>query len=551
MIRSAHLSLASGLPRHESAAADLLQPEALRQRYGRARSQRGVWEPLWQDCYDFALPARRPGSPAGRPGQTAERLFDATAADAAEQLAGSMLSQLTPPWSRWFSFQPGRDVPQEQQGAMAAELDRAAQLLQAQFDRSNFSVEIHQAFLDLVVAGTACLACEEAPLGEASAFRFAAVPLNDLVLEEGAGGRLDTVFRRQDMSLETLSRRYPVLEEQAWFVERRKCEPDARLGLLECVLPAPLPLQGHVYAALLEDASVDDASAMLAEGRFDQAPFIAFRWLKAPGEIYGRSPVMKALPDIKTANKVVELVLKNASIAVTGIWQADDDGVLNPANVKLVPGAIIPKAVGSSGLTPLAAPGRFDISQLVLDDLRGRIRHALLADRLGQVDAPRMTATEVLERSAEMARQLGATFGRLQAELLVPLVQRAVAILQRRGEIPRFALDGREVSLVLQSPLARLQAQGDVQSTLNWLQQLQALGPQAMQVVDALAVARWLGRTLGVPGEFLIEAGEQPQSQPAADPATDLPADPTVGAGLQQMLQQLLQNPSIQRGASI
>ena len=75
--------------------------------------------------------------------------------------------------------------------------------------------------------------------------------------------------------------------------------------------------------------------------------------MKAPGEGYGRSPVMKALPDIKTANKVVELVLKNASIAVTGIWQADDDGVLNPAAVKLVPGAIIPKAVGSAGLAPL------------------------------------------------------------------------------------------------------------------------------------------------------------------------------------------------------
>jgi hypothetical protein len=93
---------------------------------------------------------------------------------------------------------------------------------------------------------------------------------------------------------------------------------------------------------------------------------------------------MKALPDIRTANKVVELVLKNASIAVTGIWQADDDGVLNPATIRLVPGTIIPKAVGSSGLTPLAAPGRFDVSQIVLDDLRARIRHALLADRLGR-----------------------------------------------------------------------------------------------------------------------------------------------------------------------
>ena len=57
---------------------------------------------------------------------------------------------------------------------------------------------------------------------------------------------------------------------------------------------------------------------VLAEGRFSP-PFINFRWLKAPGEVYGRSPVMKALPDIKTANKVVELVLKNASTRVTGI----------------------------------------------------------------------------------------------------------------------------------------------------------------------------------------------------------------------------------------
>ena len=78
------------------------------------------------------------------------------------------------------------------------------------------------------------------------------------------------------------------------------------------------------------------------------------------------------MPDIKTANKVVELILKHASIAVTGIWQADDDGVLNPATVRLTPGTIIPKAVGSAGLTPLEAPGRFDVSELVLGDLRTR-----------------------------------------------------------------------------------------------------------------------------------------------------------------------------------
>ena len=214
---------------------------------------------------------------------------------------------------------------------------------------------------------------------------------------------------------------------------------------------------------------------------------------------------MTALPDIKTANKVVELILKNASIAVTGIWLADDDGVLNPANVKLVPGSIIPKAVGSAGLTPLQAPGRFDVSQLVLDDLRARIRHTLLTDRLGTVADRRMTATEVLERSGEMTRLLGAMFGRLQAELLSPLVHRAVGILRRRGELPGFVVDGTAVELQSRAPLARLQARQDVQNVLLWLDTITRLGPEASGVLNMGEAARWLATMLGVPDELVAE----------------------------------------------
>jgi len=32
---------------------------------------------------------------------------------------------------------------------------------------------------------------------------------------------------------------------------------------------------------------------LLKKGIFETSPFINFRWLKAPGEVYGRSPVMK------------------------------------------------------------------------------------------------------------------------------------------------------------------------------------------------------------------------------------------------------------------
>jgi hypothetical protein len=274
-----------------------------------------------------------------------------------------------------------------------------AETLQSHLDRSNFAVEMHQCFLDLVVAGSACLLVEEAPPGEPSALRFAAVPLSDAVLEEGPSGRLDVTFRRSLLTLAGLDERFPGLPLPAEPRRRGEADPQAEFALLEAVRPErEAEGGGFRYSLVLEAGEGVEGPALLAEARFQDSPYVNFRWLKAPGEAYGRSPVMKALPDIKTANKVVELVLKNASIAVTGIWQADDDGVLNPAAVRLVPGTIIPKAVGSSGLTPLEAPGKFDVSELVLQDLRGRIRQALLADQLGQINAPRMTATEVLER---------------------------------------------------------------------------------------------------------------------------------------------------------
>ncbi|WP_299440063.1 portal protein [uncultured Rhodospira sp.] len=492
------------------AAADDDAVATLLRRYRAALGRRRHWEGPWRECYEYALPYREsalgdspPGTPRG------DRLFDGTAPDAVDQLAASMLAQLTPPWSRWFDLAAGADLSEDERARVAPTLEHAAEVLRAQFAASNFAVEVHQAYLDLVTLGTACLAFEEAPPGEPSAFRFAAVPMADVALDEGPSGRLDTVFRRVRLSLPALRARYPGAVLPPDLEQRAAREPDLVLVVLECVVP---DARGYAYTALLAgtgdgaalgDGPADGTLDVLATGRFGVSPFLCFRWLKAPGEVYGRSPVMKALPDIKTANKVVELVLKNASIAVTGIWQADDDGVLNPATVRLVPGAIIPKAVGSSGLTPLRAAGDFDVSQLVLDDLRRRIRHALLADKLGQPDSPGMTATEVVHRAAEMARVLGASYGRLQSELLAPLVRRGLAILRRRGEIPPIRLDGRLVDLSHASPLAQQQRMTDAQTTLTWIDAVRGLGDGGARVIDAEGAARWLARTLGVPDAAL------------------------------------------------
>ena len=470
-----------------------MEPQDILARQRRARDRRRAHEAAWADAYAHVLPAPH----------EAAALFDATAADAAEQLAASLLAELTPPWSRWFGLAPSREMADTPEGQAAAfALEGTAAIMQQHLDRSNFAVEMHQAFLDLVVTGTGVMLAEEAPPGEASALRFTAIPVRQAVLEEGPSGRLDTVFRETQLTLAALRRRFPFAELPAAFLAAEaatESEP-ATHRVVEAVWPDRF---GHRYAAVLDAAQLQ-APLFLAQGGFAESPFIAFRWLKAPGELYGRGPVVKALPDIRTANRVVELVLKNASIALTGIWQAEDDGVLNPATVQLVPGAIIPKAPGSAGLTPLAAPGSFDVSQLMLTDLRARIRHALLADRLGAQRDARMTATEVLERSAETVRLLGATYGRLQSELLTPLVTRCLSILARRGEVPPVLLDQGRVALRYESPLARVQGRSDAANTLLFLEAVSRMGEAATGQVDAAAAARWLARTLGAPAEILV-----------------------------------------------
>lgn len=505
------------IAQEEDGSADSLSAEAVLRRYESAKARRQSWESLWRESYEYALPQRNGFANATAGQRQTDRLFDGTALDAVEQLAASLMGNLTPPWTQWFGLKPGPDLSPADATALAPALEQAGRTLQAHFDRSNFIVEIHQAYLDLIVGGTAALSIDETEPGAFSAFRFTCVPLSQIVLEEGEYGLLDGGFRSLELTLMQLRARYPAIELPESVLKDGMKDAQRSFDVLESILP---DANGQfTYIALLQDGGTP---VVLKNQSLADTPLIAFRWLKSPGEIYGRSPVMKTLPDIKTANKVVELILKNASIAVTGIWQADDDGVLNPANIELRPGAIIPKAVGSQGLKPLEMPGRFDISQLVLEDLRSRIRHALMVDRLAPVTSARMTATEVLERSTEMAMLLGATYGRLQSELLTPLIKRAYAILRRRGEVPDVALDGRYVQLDYRAPLARAQAQRNVQNTLSWISSVLGMGPEAAQAVNLPEAARFLGEALGVPSDLIVKSPATSMEVPDAPLSLDL-----------------------------
>ncbi len=400
--------------------------QTLQRMYQRALDARAPWINRWDNARRYTMPSAD---------DDAATLFDATAADAADNLAASMYSLLTPPESLWLNLVRESDASPDATPAVAA--------LRANLNDSNFYTTIHQCYMDLVVLGTACLFMAETPVGSASAFTFTAIPISDIAILPGA------VFHKTTMPARDIMERYPSWTPPANMRDSIKQNPDMPLTLVQSLV-------GKDFVAWL-DVGGDIENNVVARGTFETCPYIIFRWSLLSGEQYGRSPVLRALPDIKTANKVVELVLKNATIAVSGIWQADDDGVINLSNINLTPGAIIPKAVGSSGLTPLSSGADFDVSQIILKDLRERIRHALLADRLGLLSDKEMTATEILARNTDMMRILGATYGRLLHEFIRPLVDRGLQILSRRGVIEKISLNS-DAELKYIAPIAQMAA---------------------------------------------------------------------------------------------
>lgn len=396
----------------------------LEQMYRRALDARAPWLARWDAAMRYTMPTND---------TDVATLFDATAADAVDNLAASIYSLMTPPESLWLTLIPESDASPDADAATAA--------LRANLNDSNFYTTIHQCYLDLVILGTACLFMAETPIGASSAFSFTAVPMRDIAILPNA------VFHTATMPACEVLEKYPTWTPPADIADQIKRDPATPLRLVQSLI-------GTEFTAWL-DVGGDIENNIVARGTFETNPYIIFRWSVLSGEQYGRGPVLRALPDIKTANKVVELVLKNATIAVSGIWQADDDGVINLNNINLTPGTIIPKAVGSSGLTPLSSGADFDVSQIILKDLRERIRHALLADRLGLLSEKEMTATEIMARNSDMMRILGATYGRLLHEFIRPLTDRGLQILSRRGVIAPIVLNS-DAELKYIAPIAQM-----------------------------------------------------------------------------------------------
>jgi len=474
--------------------------------YQKAKALRENWVPLFEECYEYALPQRESFYYEERGQRRDEKIFDETAVVGVQEFASRLQSGIVPNFARWADLMAGSEVPPDQREGVNNELDEVTEYVFEVLQNSNFSQEVHESFMDLAV-GTGVLCVEEGD--SINPVIFSAIPLPHLVLDTGPDDKIDHVYReRKKVKFDHL----PIMYPKGNFDPKvtSLMGSDRETTVLEVVCKDYTKRNQEAY---LSYAICMTTQALLSEKEMSglgSNPFVCFRWSKCAGEIYGRGPLINALSAIKTTNLTIELILENAQMAISGIYQMEDDGVINPDTIQLVPGSIIPKAMGSQGLQPLQAAGRFDVAQLVLSDMRLNIKRALYNDMLGDPNKTPATATEVAERMADLSRRIGSAFGRLQAELVQPVLQRVIYILKKQGRIEVPTVNGREVKVRSVSPLAQAQANQDISSVARFLELVGGtFGPEMLQLlIDGEQTAIHLAKKFGVP-ESLIRDEEQ------------------------------------------
>lgn len=483
------------------------------QRTDDLKSRRMNFERLWQEVSELVLPRKADFTAVQAQGvKRGRKLFETTAVNAAELLAAGLHGLMTNPAGKWFSL----TVAEAKKKPEVAEwLVEAEQVLADEIVRpgAGFATNIHEVYLDLAVLGTAGLYVGWDEKNDSLLFqsRF----LGELFLEENAVGQVDRIYRVFKMSLEKIVQTWgkSAVSENMLAAYESGTQAQREFEIIHAVFPNDLFEKGSAFQKPIASVYVlKEERTVLFSGGFEEMPLFVTRWSKACAEVYGRSPAISVLPDIKMLQEMMKETIIAAQLANRPPLLVRDDDQFSPAAT--VPGGII-RYTGEAPKT-FVSGANSGVGLEIMNEIRQRIRAAFYNDRLMNTENVQMTATEVLQRAEEKMRLMGPVFGRLQTELLSPMMKRVFGLLVRHGKmtLPK-GLDFEDVRVEYVSPMSlaqkHLQAQA-VMRTLELAGGLLQIQPEAAAVFNAPEAIRKIGEMYGVSGVFFNEKTEKTEN---------------------------------------
>lgn len=494
--------------------------EKLINRLGQLKTERSSWDGHIREIYQYLLPRSGRFFTSDRNNGTKKHnsILDSAGTKALRVLGAGMMAGATSPARPWFKL--GTSDPElSRSHDVKVWLDDVTQLIQRVFQKSNTYRALHSIYEELAVPGTG--ASIVVPDFQNVIHHYVQT-FGEFYIATDFKGNVCTLFREferpvseivkefgYDQCSITVQHLYNSGTLDAWVPIVHVIEPRADRDISK---KDNLNMPWASYYFELGN----DKEKILRESGFREFPCLCPRWSVAGGDIYGTSPAMDCLGDVKQLQ--VEHLHK-----AQGINYMVDPPIVVPVNLKnrdieRLPGGVSYADLGSN---QQKVQSLFDVNikldHLLLDiqDVRERIRSSFYADlflMLANATDTRMTATEVAERHEEKLLMLGPVLERLHNELLSPLIDITFSTLLRAGALPPppEEMNGVEINVEFISMLAQAQRAIGANAIDRYVGNLVAVANIKPDVLDKFNADEWAERyadMLGVDPN-LINANE-------------------------------------------
>ncbi len=497
--------------------ADVSKRKLLLSRWGQLHSERASWVAHWKEISDYLLPrsGRFFTDDRNRGEKRHNNIYDSTGTRALRVLAAGMMAGMTSPARPWFRLTTS-DPQLDESAAVKAWLADVTRLMQMVFAKSNTYRALHSMYEELGAFGTA----SSIVLADFdTVIHHYTLTAGEYALAANSRGQINTLYRQFQMTVAQMVREFgrdscsPTVQGmfdrgalEQWVTIMQAIEPRADRDLTK--RDDRNMAWKSVY---FEQGGSEDQ--ILRESGFKEFPALCPRWAVVGGDIYGNSPAMEALGDIKQLQH--EQLRKAQGIDYKTKPPLQAPTSMKSRDVDTLPGGIsFVDAAAPNGGIRSAFEVNIDLSHLLADiqDVRERIKGGFYADlflMLANGTNPQMTATEVAERHEEKLLMLGPVLERMHNEILDPLIEMTFSRMVEAGVVPPppEELQGIELNVEFVSMLAQAQRAVATNSVDRFVGNLGAVAGIKPEVLDKFDADRWADAyadMLGIDPELIV-----------------------------------------------
>jgi hypothetical protein len=468
-------------------------------RWGQLKSERASWFAHWQELTSYILPrnGRYFRQDRDRGYRRHNNIYDSTGTRALRVLGAGMMSGATSPARQWFRLATP-DPELNSYDPVKLWLDDVTKRMQRVFQKSNTYNALHQMYEELGTFGTAATVLLP---DYQSVIHHYPLTCGEYCISTDAKGRVCTLYREFEMTVSQMVKEFG-LEKCSVSVQNMY-----RTGNLDQWVPVIHAIEPRAD----RDIKKRDAKNMpwgswyfevggeegvfLRESGFQYFPALCPRWSVIGGDIYGNSPGMEALGDIKQLQH--EQLRKAQAIDYQTKPPLQVPASMKNRDVETLPGGVSYYDGQSNGIKT-AFEVNLNLQYLLNDimDCRERVRGAFYADlflMLANIPNTRMTATEVAERHEEKLLMLGPVLERLHNELLSPLVDITFNRMVASGAIPPAPqeLQGMDLNVEFVSMLAQAQRAIGTNAVDRFVGNLGAIARMKPDILDKFDQDQW------------------------------------------------------------